>query len=184
MFYYGFLIENNKKNAVYVKLYLNKDDSLISTKEKMIGISSGNSIKTFKYFETFGENEKTDNKFLGYLRFIEYEEDLNLLVGYLQPSVDSIKTCKSAKRKIRVPSISIANEKKMLAKLKIIAEKCLKKYPQTYEEDLKILKSEPNMSFNKRNCLILRSGEKKVKSLLQNLLLDLQRYDVYGRFRS
>jgi histone-lysine N-methyltransferase SETD3 len=162
LFYYGFLIEANRKNAVYIKLYLNKEDPLVKIKEKMIGVSSANSIKTFKYFEIFGENEKSNNKLMGYLRFIEYEEDLNLLCSFLKPAVENFKTCTQTKRKIKVPHLSIACEKKALKKMKEIAEKCLKKYPQSYEEDMKILNEQKDLSFNIRNCIVYRAGEKKV----------------------
>lgn len=162
LFYYGFVIENNRKNCVYIKLFLNKDDPLTELKRRLVGITRKGYIKQFKFFDYFNENEKTDNKFLGYLRFIEFSGDLNSLVKYITPSVDKVEICHATKRKLRMPAISLDNEEKMLEKLKMITEKCLKKYPQTYEEDLRMLE-DPKLSFNRRNTLIFRSGEKKVQ---------------------
>jgi len=71
-----------------------------------------------------------------------------------------VNVCVSKLRKLKLPTLSIENEKAMLKKFKEIAEACLKKYPQTYEEDLKLLKTD--LTYNQRNCIIYRSGEKKI----------------------
>mgnify|MGYP003695083033 CR=1 FL=1 len=42
-----------------------------------------------------------------------------------------------------------------------MCNKALAKYQTTYEEDLKQLESE-ELTFNQRNCLLFRSGEKKI----------------------
>jgi len=127
----------------------------------MLGTGHGSHIRSFKFFENYAENQKTNDKYLGYLRFIEHEGDLNLVGEYFTPAVVDTKVCKSTRRKLRMPPVSIENEKKMLTKLRFIADKCLKKYPQTYEEDQELLKDKA-LSFNKRNCLVMRSGEKRV----------------------
>jgi len=163
LFYYGFLIDNNNKNAVYIRLQLSKSDSLAPIKENMIGTACGRDIRTFKYFENYAADMKTNDKLLGYLRFFEYEGNLNDIGQYFNPPIENVKTVKVMKRKLRLPPVSVDNEKKMLARLKLIAEASLKKYPQTYEEDVKILKEqEKTLSFNQRNSLIFRMGEKKV----------------------
>ena len=177
MFYYGFLIENNRKNAVYVKLYLNTTDPKFEDKGRMLGISNSY-IRTFKYFEHFGENEKTNNKFLSYLRLIEYTAKLDDLCPHFIPTIENLKTCTATRRKIRAPPLSLENEKKMLARLKEIANSHLGMYKQTYEEDMQLLKNDNTMSFNKRNSVILRSGEKKVPLFLHSL--DIQRHDIHG----
>ena len=51
----------------------------------------------------------------------------------------------------------------------------LEKYPTTLEEDLKILERE-DLTFNQRNCVLYRSGEKKILLFLINActgLIDL-----------
>lgn len=169
MFYYGFLIENNKHNGVYLKLYLNPSDPYVKIKEKMLGIKYQNFIKLFKYFENFDNNLKPCNKLLGYLRFIEYDGDLNKITKHFKPKIEDIKKVDSKIRKLKMPVISIENEKKMLIKLKQIAEKCINKFPTTYEEDQKILQENSKLSFNERNCIIFRAGEKKVYKLMISL---------------
>ena len=42
-----------------------------------------------------------------------------------------------------------------------MAEECLSRYPNTYEEDLVILERD-NLTFNERNCVLYRSGEKEI----------------------
>ncbi len=146
---------------MYIKLHLNPGDPALSVKERMLGLKKPPYIKSFRYGESFVESGKLNYKFLRYLRFIEYEGDLNKLCKYLVPQVKDLKSCTKQQRKIRVPVVSIENEKKVLAKLKFIAEKCLGKFPQTYDEDTKLLKED--LSFNKRNCVVFRAGEKKVE---------------------
>eukprot|EP01022_Parablepharisma_sp_SALTPOND_P026613 TRINITY_DN64487_c1_g1_i1.p1 TRINITY_DN64487_c1_g1~~TRINITY_DN64487_c1_g1_i1.p1 ORF type:complete len:635 (-),score=66.34 TRINITY_DN64487_c1_g1_i1:833-2737(-) len=162
LFYYGFLIENNKSNAVYLKVYFNPSDPYLKIKEKMLGATRDTYLKLCKFFESFATNAKYNNKLLGYLRFIEYEGDLNKIGKYFIPPIEDIKMCKFMERKLRMPAVSIENEKKMLSKLKIIAEKCLKKFPQSYDDDVKLLANSKDLSFNKRNCIIFRAGEKKI----------------------
>lgn len=130
-----------------------------------MGCSGYTYIKTFKYFENFENNAKANNKFLGWLRYIEYDGNLNNLAEFFDPPLDSVFQ-EDRKRKIKLSALSIANEKKMLQKLKQIAECCLKKYPQTLEEDIKLLKENKDMTFNKRNSIIYRCGEKKVNKLI------------------
>ncbi len=163
LFYYGFLIDNNKSNAVYIKLNTDPSDPQAALKEKMIGVyKHGGTIRTFKYFEDFAGNQKINEKFLSYLRFLEYEGDLNRLGEYFTPMIANVKTCKSAKRKLNLPSISVENESKMLVRLKKLAQENLAGYPQTYEEDVKLMQNEKSLTFNQRNCIIFRMGEKKV----------------------
>ena len=113
----------------------------------MIGILHGFYIKEFKYYEKFDDYFYYNNKMLGYLRFCEYDEDLDLLVDYFEPKITKISECQFDLRKAKIPAISINNEKRMLTKLKLIAEKYLNKFPQTYDEDMKLLKCE-GLSFN------------------------------------
>ena len=108
------------------------------------------------------DNFKKNNKFLGYLRFLTYTGDLNQIASvYLNPLVLNIETCEVVKRKLRMPAISVENEKAMLKKLENIAQTSLSMYPQTYEEDMELLKNE-KLTFNERNCIVYRAGEKKI----------------------
>ena len=135
-------------------------------KANMIGASTSCEIKSFKFFEDYTENQATNDKFLSYLRLIEFKGDLNTLAPYLNPVVANAKSCEPLHRKFRCPPISLENEKIALMKMKLIAEKCLSKYPNSYEEDMKILAEKKDITFNQRNCMIFRSGEKKVQILI------------------
>ena len=108
-------------------------------KEKLIGCTTSSYIKTFKYFEYFNDDYKKNSKYLGYLRFLEWKEDLaHIASKYLNPSINDIHSFTASRRKLRMPPVSIMNERAMLKKLRGIAEICLKKYPETYEQDMEI----------------------------------------------
>ena len=127
----------------------------------MLGVNHGAFIKTFKYFEDFEGNKKKNEKFIGYLRFIVYDGELSYLKKYFYPPIGAIHSARFIRRKLKMPIISIDNEKKMLRRLKSIAENRLSEYPETYDEDLKLLKN-ADLTFNQRNCIVFRMGEKKV----------------------
>ena len=49
--------------------------------------------------------------------------------------------------------------------IKAMCEEALTLYPQTYAEDMEILERD-NLSFNERNCVLFRSGEKEILHFL------------------
>ncbi len=49
--------------------------------------------------------------------------------------------------------------------IKSMSEQALALYPQTLEEDMKILERE-DLTFNERNCVLFRSGEKEILTFL------------------
>ncbi len=57
---------------------------------------------------------------------------------------------------------SLENEKKVLRRVIMLAMKQLKVYPTSIDEDEKILKDEKGLTFNTRNCVLMRLGEKRV----------------------
>jgi len=159
LFYYGFLIEGNKHNCIYINLSFNKDDPNVRHKEVLIG--SNLAIKTFKVYETHND------KLFCYLRFIEYKGKLGIFGRYLTPEVPNVLICKFLKRKLKCPILSLENERCVLKKVKVIATEYLSKYPDSYNLDIELLQHN-NLSFNTRNCIILRSDEKLI---LRNLIL-------------
>jgi hypothetical protein len=59
----------------------------------------------------------------------------------------------------------LENEAKVLAHIKKMCTEALNKYPQTLQEDIKILAEDdanPTLSFNQRNCVLFRQGEKEI----------------------
>lgn len=59
----------------------------------------------------------------------------------------------------------------------------LARYPTSYEEDMELLKR-PNLTFNERNCVLFRSGEKEILIFLLEMgeyilkLLDMKFKDA------
>eukprot|EP00826_Nyctotherus_ovalis_P026086 TRINITY_DN2035_c0_g1_i16.p1 TRINITY_DN2035_c0_g1~~TRINITY_DN2035_c0_g1_i16.p1 ORF type:complete len:276 (+),score=56.25 TRINITY_DN2035_c0_g1_i16:73-900(+) len=177
LFYYGFLIENNTHNCVYIKLYFNKDDPRIAEKCSMVGTYEDTEIKTFKYFEYYNVDEAHNNKFFGFLRLIEYDDDLNVFADYLTPPVTDANTCSFLKRKLRCPIISLENEKQVLKKAKDIASEYLLRYPDSCKKDMELLKTD--LTFNQRNCIILRSDEKRIfQGIVELAKLGLELIDM------
>lgn len=67
-----------------------------------------------------------------------------------------------------MPPLSIRNEKKVLQKINNLAKQAYEKYETSYEEDLKILEERTELTFSERNCVLYRSGEKKILLFLMN----------------
>jgi hypothetical protein len=64
---------------------------------------------------------------------------------------------------VRTPPISVENEIEMWKRIEILCTESLKKYQTTLDEDKKILEEKKdNITFNYKNCILLRSGEKEV----------------------
>lgn len=160
--HYGFVIENNRKNAVHFKLSVSESDAQRDSKERMLGVQHKEPIRTFKYFENFAENKAENEAFLSHLRFVVFEGDLSALNSFFEPPAGDPLTCPRVKRVLTMPPISIENEKKMLITLQAKAEQRLKEYSQSYEKDVDMMKSAKQLTFNHRNAIVFRMGEKKV----------------------
>eukprot|EP00826_Nyctotherus_ovalis_P023192 TRINITY_DN17842_c0_g1_i3.p1 TRINITY_DN17842_c0_g1~~TRINITY_DN17842_c0_g1_i3.p1 ORF type:complete len:353 (-),score=107.19 TRINITY_DN17842_c0_g1_i3:105-1163(-) len=161
LFYYGFLIENNMHNCVYIKLSFNKDDANVRHKASLIGADVNSYIKAFKFFEYYNIDEAHNDKFFSYLRLVEYKGSLGVFGRYLNPEVPNVMMCKFLKRKLRCPVLSVENEKCVLEKVKAVAKERLAKFPDPYESDMELLQNK-SLSFNERNCIVFRSDEKRI----------------------
>ena len=161
MFYYGFTFCPNKSNGIYIDLWFNKGDPLRKTKALLLGCESEDYITQLVYYEDFEEHYRENSMLLQYLRFIQYEGDPDLLCKCLDPSVSSIATCKRDKRELIVNPISKKNEVSTLKKLKDMCTRSLSKYKEAYEIDEELLRAK-ELTYNERNCIIYRMGEKKV----------------------
>ena len=169
MLNYGFIVENNDANEVPIKIYFNHDDPHVQMKKQMI--SNTAEFKKFRTSEDF--NEKVMTECFSWLRFVEFDENIALLYQYQGAAnakhnhEDSDDDCNGFTGK-SLPAISIQNEKRVWAKLKMLALESLGNYPTTYEEDLEILEKNEGLTFNTRNCVLFRSGEKKILLFLIN----------------
>lgn len=135
-------------------------------------------FKKFRVVENF--EEKIMHEFLSWLRFVEYDENITLIYQYQGAAIsqqqkyrrgedsdsDDHDDTKGFKAK-DLPPLSIRNEKKVLEKIHTLAKTAYDKYDTSLEEDLKILERE-DLTFNQRNCVLFRSGEKKILQFLMN----------------
>lgn len=164
---YGFIVENNDANEVPIKIVLEEDDPLYDVKLKLVGYTS---VKTIRVSEDL--TEKNMVHFFSYLRFVEFAGNPMTLYNYQfqqPPKKTEDDDDENVFQGTNIPPMSIENEKKVLAKIQKYAIEQLKRYPTTYEEDLKILETNKEMTWNQRNCVLMRSGEKKVLSLLDSV---------------
>ena len=64
--------------------------------------------------------------------------------------------------------MSLRNERKVLEKVLKLAKELYEKYPTSLAEDQKILE-DTELTFNQRNCVLFREGEKKILVFLINI---------------
>ena len=154
-------MENNDANEVPIKVELDPADPLYGVKLKLSGQTSSKSIRVSEDL-----NEKNMTDFFGSLRFAEFQGDPMTLYKY-QIQQNTAKKYEdddddSGFKGTNIPPISIANEKRVLNKITLQALTQLKKYPTSYEEDIAILEARKDLTFNQRNAVLMRSGEKHV----------------------
>jgi hypothetical protein len=123
---------------IILNLMINKD-----MKKEMINDMSD--FKKFRVTESFNDNIM--HEFMSWLRFVEYDENITLLIDYQARAANQAQAQdtdsddgaddpnKGFKAK-DLPPLSVRCEKKILLRMKLEANKLLSNYPQTYEEDL------------------------------------------------
>lgn len=186
---YGFILEGNTDNEVPMKIWLDEMDPLYTAKMKIIEYSNP---KTIRIAENL--NKRNTSDFFSYLRFAEFEGDPMVLYKFeFQKSNDDKNDEDNFYKSYRgtnFPPLSVDNEIKVLNKTIFMAKDMLGKYKTTYEEDLKIIETQKDLSFNHSNCVLMRAGEKKILLKLIdlcNLGLELikmplkQAKEIYGK---
>lgn len=134
-------------------------------------INDHSDFKKFRVTDNFNENVM--HEFMSWLRFVEFDENITLLIDYQARASTQAKPEDSDSddghddpnrgfKAKDLPPLSIRNEQKVLLRMKLEATKLLSGYPQTYEEDLEILENNKDLTFNTRNAVLMRSGEKKI----------------------
>lgn len=175
---YGFINLNNDANEVPIKVRYNEEDSLISVKKEMI-----NDPTDFKKFRVVDNLEdKVMHEFLSWLRFVEYDENIALIYQYKGAAISASQRkrrhedsdseedddpSKGFKAK-DLPPLSLRNERRVLEKVLKLAKELYEKYPTSLAEDQKILE-DTELTFNQRNCVLFREGEKKILVFLINI---------------
>lgn len=166
---YGFIVENNDGNEVPIKIFYPESDDKKEMKKEMINDAS--EFKKFRVTDNFNENIM--HEFMSWLRFVEFDENITLLIDYQaraatqnqiqdSDSDDGIDDPNKGFKAKDLPPLSVRNEQKVLLRMKLEATKLLKNYPTSYEEDLDILENNKDLTFNTRNAVLMRSGEKKI----------------------
>ncbi len=116
------------------------------------------------------------SKFISFLRFVEFDENIALLyqikgqwMSRRRPHPeDSDDEPSNVFMADDIPTISKQNERKVWQRIKQMCSTSLSLYPQTLEEDYELLKN-PDLSFNERNCILFRSGEKEILVFLNEM---------------
>ena len=159
---YGFINENNDANEVPLKIKIEPDDPLHTVKLKIVGYSDFRKIRVSEDLA-----EKNMHHFFSFLRFAVFEGDPMKLYSY-QFEQKAAKKTEDDEDDVyqgnNIPPISPENENKVLLQVQFLAQQQLDKYPTTYEEDLKILEQDKTITWNNRNALLMRLGEKKVRA--------------------
>jgi len=164
---YGFIVENNDADEVPIKVELDPEDAQYIMKRALV--DSEKPYKSFRVSMDF--TEKVMHHFFSFLRFVEYDGNpAQLYIVYIFDQYQSVAQGKSEMNEddevkyegTNMPIQSIANEKKVLRKVGLLSSRQMKEYPTSIEEDEKILKESKDLTFNNRNSVLMRMGEKKV----------------------
>jgi len=155
---YGFINLDNDANEVAVRVTFDKDDETIHMKEKMLGETA--TSKTFRILASMEEENTIE--FMNYIRFTEIR-DKNTLLELMNIYENSRRNDKNddGYKPQKTPPLTVDLEIRVLKAVKVICERSLKGYPTTLDEDKKLLENE-NITYNEKNSIMLRSGEKEI----------------------
>ena len=120
-------------------------------------------------------------EFMSWLRFVEYDENITHIYHYkgavlqaaqkYKKNEESDSEDEGTSKQFKandLPPTSIRSEKKALERLYRHAKEQYDAYPTSIEEDDKILERE-DLTFNERNCVLYRHGEKKILLYLMSM---------------
>jgi histone-lysine N-methyltransferase SETD3 len=146
--HYGFVHEHNPNNAVMVPLELPKDDPLMDEKRRLLGLTDLSSQHCFSL------PLKPDAQ-----RIIELFSELRILHAQAE-ELALLKAAPDPLARAKQP-LSPRNEVQVLRALAGSCAARLALYETSVEEDTRLLQ-EKNLSWNDRNCILLRQGEKQI----------------------
>jgi len=155
---YGFALESNDDNQASLTVQLRQNDPSFDLKRDILSQKDGafrvseHIVQRDFLLPRFYKEKKTKECF-SFLRFVNAtDSELMVIFGDKQIRLDVIRP------------ISCSNERKCLVAIAKFARKSLARFETTLESDLESLKdfeTYPEYS-NARNCILMRSGEKKV----------------------
>lgn len=156
---YGFALENNDTGEYPLTICFNENCPQFQIKKNFFQ-------KEIDYFRTFKLNniiyESELMELLSFLRFLLFdEEDIDLLYNAMSSQQNYLYDGEPLSFYYIAP-ITKALEIKVLKQFLFFLREALGKYPTSLEEDKHVLKTEKNISFNMKNCLLLLMSEKSV----------------------
>ena len=168
---YGFINLDNDANEYPLNVEL---DTFDVNHQQKVEILSGTTKRLFRVQADL--EEPIVSRFISFVRFQVFDENIALLhqikSQWLQKKKQMAEDSDDPDFSTQqfqgdsIPAISKRNEKRTFEKIKAMCEAALADYPQKYEEDMEILKNDdPPMSkltFNERNMVLFRSGEKYI----------------------
>ena len=157
---YGFCLEDNDTSEFLITVNFNENYPLYEEKKKFFQ-NEYELVRRFNLNNNFYESQIIE--LLSFLRFILFEGDINELYNSISSS-ENIYNEEVPLTFYYIQPISKELEIKVLKHLGLLCRRALGKYPTTFEEDLNLIKTKKNISFNLRNCLYLLMSEKTVLS--------------------
>ena len=161
---YGFCLEENDTSEYLLNIDFNNNYPLFDIKKQVFRneFENNNNInRNFCLNNNIYESQITE--LLSFLRFILFDGDINDLYNIFNSNSNENNIEINI---FYIPAINKDLEIKVLKHLHLLCRKSLAKYPTTFEQDQNIYnnKNKNNISFNKRNCLLLLMNEKTVLS--------------------
>ena len=161
---YGFCLEENDTSEYLLNIDFNNSYPLFDIKKQIFRneFENNNNInRNFCLNNNIYESQIIE--LLSFLRFILFDGDINDLYKIIN---SNSKENNIEINIFYIPAINKDLEIKVLKHLHLLCRKSLAKYPTTFEQDQNIFnnKNKNNISFNKRNCLLLLMNEKTVLS--------------------
>ena len=161
---YGFCLEENDTSEYLLNIDFNNNYPLFDIKKQIFRNEFENNYNINRNF-CLNNNiyESQIIELLSFLRFILFDGDINDLYNIINSNSNENNIEINI---FYIPAINKDLEIKVLKHLHLLCRKSLAKYPTTFEQDQNIYnnKNKNNISFNKRNCLLLLMNEKTVLS--------------------
>ena len=154
---YGFCLEDNDTSEFLITINFNENYPLYEEKKKFFQ-NEYELVRRFNLNNNFYESQIIE--LLSFLRFILFEGDINELYNAISSS-ENIYNEEVPLTFYYIQPISKELEIKVLKHLSLLCRRALGKYPTTFEEDLNLIKTKKNISFNLRNCLYLLMSERR-----------------------
>uniref|UniRef100_A0A7S3N3N8 Rubisco LSMT substrate-binding domain-containing protein n=1 Tax=Strombidium inclinatum TaxID=197538 RepID=A0A7S3N3N8_9SPIT len=180
---YGFINPGNDANEVPLVIYLNQADSGYDIKMKLI-----NEAKPFQKFRVVDNlDEKVMNEFLSWIRYVEFDGDLAQLYLAKNEAITEAQRRRQNNQQAEdsedsddvdlqdvfkgtsLKPVSLVNELKVWGRVEELARESLERYPSSLEDDRTLLAEddkESKLSYNERNCVLFRVGEKEILEFL------------------